>query len=121
MNMNNTEVYQKFIERSKQARSFDHQIKTVLKPHELTIGDWTVLNIIHDGQSHSKDIAAAMDTSLAYAVNTTNSLQRLKWVKRSNNKIDRRSQDIVFIGSEDTLKEINKAVESALKAYEETK
>jgi len=113
--------YEKLIEHYKRKHALNTLINQELSQYQLAVGQWMVLNLIHNGQRYVTDLATSMQTSMANITNTINVLQKRGYVSRSTSERDHRQHELTFTGDEKQLQTMNEAIELVLQAVEEEK
>lgn len=92
-------TYQAAVQQSRAFRELKTLKDKVLKPHDLTGSQWSVLGFVYDAGKNGIRITALadhLDTTQAFITNTINTLVSKGYVERKADKTDNRARCVVL-------------------------
>lgn len=102
MDLTELTTYQALVYRSRANRTVKTQVEKVLHEYNLTMAQWAVLGFIKDAGKRGiriSDLAAHIDTSLAFITNSVNTLEKKGIVYRTGHERDNRAK-LVYIAND---------------------
>jgi DNA-binding MarR family transcriptional regulator len=112
-------TYQAGVYQSRAYRNLKRQKDRILKPHGLSMMQWSVLGLIYDAGAKGTritDLAKQFGSTQAFITNTVNSLESKGFVGRSSAAHDSRTRDVIINSKHKKLiKKIEAEVREALR------
>lgn len=93
-------TYQALVYRSRAYRSTKAVIQEILKEHDLTVMQWSVLGFVKDAGKQGiriSDLAEKVDSSLAFITNSINALEKKGMVYRVGHETDNRAKLVCVV------------------------
>lgn len=95
MDLTEITTYQGLVYQSRANRSFKTFVQRILREHNLTMMQWSVLGFIKDAGKAGvriSDLAKKVDSSLAFITNSVNALEAKSMVFRMGHETDNRAK-----------------------------
>ena len=100
MNINEITTYQSAMFQAKAYRRLKVMTTSILKKHDLTMMQWSLLGFINDAGKEGvriTELSEQLDTTQAFITNTVNTLQAKGMVTRTKNEDDTRAKQVVLV------------------------
>lgn len=97
MELKNIPTYQAGIVQSKAYRVLRHMMAELLKQHNLTMMQWSILGLVYEAGSKGiriTDLAEAIDSTKAFITSSVKVLELRGFVTRTTDSVDTRSRII---------------------------
>lgn len=95
MGATNSPTYRMAVTQSRANRAFKLKMAQLLRQHGLTMMQWTIIGLVHDGGKDGlriSDLAQELDTSMAFVTTTVNMLEAKGMVQKSSHERDSRAK-----------------------------
>lgn len=95
MDLTEITTYQGLVYHSRANRSFKTFVQKILREHDVTMMQWSILGFIKDAGKAGiriSDLAKKVDSSLAFITNSVNALEKKKMVYRVGHETDNRAK-----------------------------
>jgi DNA-binding MarR family transcriptional regulator len=117
MDLSNSPTYRMAVTQSRANRAFKLKMAQLLRQHNLTMMQWTIIGLVHDGGKAGlriSDLAQELDTSMAFVTTTVNMLEAKGMVQKSSHERDSRAK---LVRIADSFKSKVTAVEKDLHSH----
>lgn len=115
----NSPTYRMAVTQSRANRAFKLKMAQLLRQHNLTMMQWTIIGLVHDGGKAGlriSDLAQELDTSMAFVTTTVNMLEAKGMVQKSSHERDSRAK---LVRIADSFKPKVNSVEKDLRSHVE--
>lgn len=112
-----TPTYRMAVMQSRANRAFKLKMAQLLRQHNLTMMQWTIIGLVQDGGKAGlriSDLAAELDTSMAFVTTTVNMLEAKGMVQKTSHERDSRAK---LVRITDSFKSKVKAIEKDLHSH----
>lgn len=95
MRLSNTPTYRAAVIQSRANRAFKSKMSDLLKAHNITMMQWTIVGLVSDAGKDGlriSDLAIELDTSMAFITTTVNMLEAKGMVQKSSHDRDSRAK-----------------------------
>lgn len=95
MRLSNTPTYRTAVTQSRANRAFKSKMADLLKRHNITMMQWTIIGLVSDSGKDGlriSDLANELDTSMAFITTTVNMLDAKGMVQKSSHERDSRAK-----------------------------
>lgn len=95
MRLAKTPTYRVAVTQSRANRAFKTKMAQLLKQHNITMMQWTIIGLVHDAGKDGlriSDLAKQLDTSMAFVTTTVNMLEAKGAVQKSSHERDSRAK-----------------------------
>lgn len=95
MRLLTTPTYRMAVTQSRANRAFKAKLSQLLKQHNVTMMQWTIIGLVGDAKKDGlriSDLAAALDTSMAFITTTVNMLEAKGIVEKTSHDRDSRAK-----------------------------
>lgn len=102
MQSSNSPTYRMAVTQSRANRAFKLKMAQLLRQHNLTMMQWTIIGLVHDGGKAGlriSDLAQELDTSMAFVTTTVNMLEAKGMVVKSSHDRDSRAKLVRIVDS----------------------
>lgn len=121
MDLTEITTYQGLVYHSRANRSFKAFMQKILREHDLTMMQWSILGFIKDAGKAGvriSDLAKKVDSSLAFITNSVNVLEHKKMVYRVGHETDNRAKLVcVQPGSRKKLDTLEEKLRAELREW----
>jgi DNA-binding MarR family transcriptional regulator len=88
--------YKSLIQAIRVQRAQATTVSEVLRYHRITVNEWLILNLVHDGVTSMTTLAKELDTSLAYITITTKTMLAKRLIRKRAVPGDLRKRELVY-------------------------
>jgi len=95
MGHSDSPTYRMAVTQSRANRAFKLKMAQLLRQHNLTMMQWTIIGLVHDGGKAGlriSDLAQELDTSMAFVTTTVNMLEAKGMVQKTSHERDSRAK-----------------------------
>jgi DNA-binding MarR family transcriptional regulator len=121
MEFSSTPTYRMAVMQSRANRAFKLKMAQLLRQHNLTMMQWTIIGLVQDGGKAGlriSDLAAELDTSMAFVTTTVNMLEAKGTVQKTSHERDSRAKLVrITEGFKGKVKSIEKDLHSHIEKW----
>lgn len=117
MRLSTTPTYRSAVTQSRANRAFKAKMSHLLKQHNVTMMQWTIIGLVGDAQKDGlriSDLASELDTSMAFITTTVNMLEAKGIVQKTSHERDSRAK---IVRLSDDFRPKVAAIEADLNAH----
>lgn len=117
----NTPTYRAAVTQSRANRAFKSKMSDLLKSHNITMMQWTIVGLVSDSGKDGlriSDLANELDTSMAFITTTVNMLEAKGMVQKSSHERDSRAKLVRLVATfKPKVAEIEKDLHSHIQKW----
>jgi DNA-binding MarR family transcriptional regulator len=102
MRLSNTPTYRAAVTQSRANRAFKAKMSDLLKGHNITMMQWTIIGLVNDAGKDGlriSDLAGELDTSMAFITTTVNMLEAKGIVQKTSHDRDSRAKLVRIVAA----------------------